>query len=76
MASGKRIENALLVRIDQLQKPLIEFINAIEVTGGIKLDPESGCHVPVGDEDWIDLGEAYLAACSALNRKPQIEQDE
>jgi hypothetical protein len=56
---------------------LEEFVSAIEVTGGVKADPEgSGLHVPVGDEEWVDLGEAYLKACAALGRKPKVEQDE
>ena len=70
-----RVENALMVRIDQLQKALAEFVDAIDATGGIKVDPK-GYRVPCGDEDWIDLGEAYVVACKALGREPTVAEDE
>jgi len=27
--------------------------------------------VPLADEDWVDLGAAYMNACKALGRKPK-----
>lgn len=51
---------------------LWNFCDVIDNTGGIKKD-DKGYHVPVADEDWIDLGEAYMRACDALGRKPVEE---
>ena len=48
---------------------LFAFVDAIEATGGVKRDRQ-GFAVPVGDIDWVDLGEAYLLACVALEREP------
>lgn len=53
-----------------LERALLEFIEAIEATGGVRRDPE-GFYAPVADEEWTDLGEAYLTACAALGRKPK-----
>jgi hypothetical protein len=47
------------------------FFEAIESTGGVTKQKQ-GWHVPVADEGWIDLGEAYVAACSAFDRVPMI----
>jgi len=43
-----------------------------ENTGGLENDGVS----PVGDPEWIDLGDVYIKACAALDRKPMIEKDE
>jgi len=48
---------------------LMQFVNTIENTGGLENDGVS----PVGDPEWIDLGDAYVKACAALDRKPMIE---
>lgn len=50
------------------------FIEAIEATGGVFKD-RKGYFVPVADEDWIDLGEAYVEACHALDEPPKIKED-
>jgi hypothetical protein len=58
-------------------KALMDFTSTIEVTGGLTEDPEgSGNFVPVADDTWVDLGESYLLACTALSRKPKIEKVE
>lgn len=54
-----------------IQKALEEFVSAIDAVGGVCVDPK-GYTVPVGDTDWVDLGEAYLSACNALDRNPKI----
>jgi hypothetical protein len=59
------------VRLSLAEDGLIGFFQAIESTGGV-IKLKTGCHVPVGDEEWIDLGEAYLAACAAFDRGPMI----
>lgn len=52
---------------------LLQFVDVIESTGGVLRNPTgSGHFVPVADEDWVDLGEAYIEACRALDRKPKI----
>lgn len=51
---------------------LQEFIDAIEATGGVRATPKG--YVPVADEDWIDLGEAYMSACEAIGREPKEEK--
>lgn len=54
---------------------LLEFVQAIEATGGVMVD-HKGYHVPVADKDWIDLGEAYLKACEALGQEPMESESE
>lgn len=45
------------------------FCDTIEATGGVRTD-RKGFTVPCADEEWLDLGAAYIAACWALGRKP------
>ena len=56
-------------------RALRHFIDAINVTGGVIRLP-SGCVVPKGDEEWIDLGEAYLEACQEVGVEPLVEVEE
>jgi len=58
-------------KISALTRALESFCLTIEATGGVILDPR-GLAEPVGDEEWADLGSAYLEACEALNRNPMI----
>lgn len=44
----------------------------IDATGGII--KETGC--PVADEDWLDIGDVYMAACEALGREPKYAETE
>ena len=55
---------------DPQEAALREFIDAIEATGGV-VTTDCGLYAPVADEDWIDLGEAYVRACAALQRQPK-----
>lgn len=52
---------------------LIEFVEAIEATGGIEKDSNdltTGC--VEGEGDWLDLALAYEMACEALGREPSV----
>jgi hypothetical protein len=59
----------------QLILALESFIGTIEATGGIYRD-RKGWACPVGDPEWIDLGEAYLQACRALKREVLVADEE
>ena len=58
------------MKANQKDMALIEFCDTIEAAGGVALD-QQGLYVPVGDPEWVDLGEAYLDACLALDRLPK-----
>ena len=51
-------------------RALNDFIDTINVTGGIVLQ-SGGLYAPAADEEWIDLGEAYILACEATGKKPK-----
>jgi hypothetical protein len=69
-----------------MRSALKAFIETIEATGGCirpagvivgpggdeMIDFEDSRLVPVGDENWPDLGDAYILACRALGREPMI----
>lgn len=55
---------------------LSEFIAAINATGGLTKDEETDNLVPVADPEWLDLGEAYLSACKAMDITPVIEEND
>jgi hypothetical protein len=59
------------IRKDAAQM-LIDTINA---TGGL-LNFSNGTYAPLGDPDWIDLGEAYLAACAQKESTPMVAADD
>ena len=50
---------------------LKSFCSTIDVTGGLNAQGN-----PVADEDWIDLGDAYVEACAVLEREPLQEKEE
>lgn len=50
------------------------LVSTIEATGGL-VAYRDGTHAPLGDRDWIDLGDAYIAACAELKREPVIGED-
>jgi hypothetical protein len=54
-----------------LRSALDALIDTIEATGGCVRD-EDGHVAPEGDPDWIDLGDAYVLACTAIGRTPRI----
>lgn len=61
--------------LDDALKALEMFRSTIEATGGVVLNSH-GHYEPVGDQDWIDLGESYVRACEALGREPMVEKDQ
>jgi hypothetical protein len=69
---AKKIRAGLLNSRDEA---LLEFVEAIEATGGVTRD-DSGLYAPVADQEWVDLGEAYINACAALGVKPVIAEAE
>jgi hypothetical protein len=54
---------------DKAQAALRRIVDTINSTGGIvkHADETHGC---LADPDWIDLADAYLLACEALNIAP------
>lgn len=65
--TGKTID------MSKVEKALVSFCETIEATGGVFMehDGTTGTTVPVADENWVDLGLAYIDACEALDRTPQ-----
>jgi len=57
------------------RRALTAFVSCIEATGGCTRDHD-GYIVPMVDEDWSDLGDAYVEACAALDREPLITTSE
>ena len=69
-----------------MRSALEAFIDTIEATGGCVrpgagTDPGDDAEtvefvddrpVPAGDQEWLDLADAYLLACRALDRAPVI----
>lgn len=51
------------------------FIDTVEATGGVvyKEGALEGC---AGDEYWLDLARAYVAACEYHGREPKVAGDE
>ena len=56
---------------DKAQNALRHLIDTIEATGGVVAD-YGGNYVPKADEDWLDLGNAYILACEAAGVIPLI----
>jgi hypothetical protein len=54
-----------------MRAALTALVSTIDATGGVLVD-ENGAAAPCGDEDWLDLADAYLKACAALGRAPLI----
>jgi hypothetical protein len=57
----------------EMEKALQDFVDCIDATGGVMSD-DKGNPVPVADEDWIDLGVAYMGACLVLGREPRVQE--
>jgi hypothetical protein len=70
----------------EMQSALEALIRTIEATGGCLrpgrqtmnlggkevVESESDLPVPAGDEEWVDLADAYPLACQALGREPML----
>jgi hypothetical protein len=61
--------------MEKARTALVSFVGTVDATGGVVHDPD-GFVVPVVDEGWIDLGEAYMEACSALGHDPVFAEEE
>lgn len=59
-----------------MKEALMEFIAAINATGGLQQDTKADGKplVPVGDPEWLDLAEAYVSACEAMHLTPVVEE--
>jgi len=57
---------------DRLRQALAAFVSTVECTGGV-VQQADGLHAPVADEDWVDIGEAYMEACDVLRRPAKVE---
>jgi len=53
---------------------LEKFVGTVEASGGILVNSK-GHHLPAGDPEWLDLGDAYMDACAVLDRIPVTTQD-
>lgn len=53
---------------------LADLCATIDAAGGVLY--RDGLAAPLGDPEWIDLGEVYLEACAALGRAPYLAKDD
>lgn len=49
------------------------FVDTINATGGVVADGSG--FVPAGDDEWLDLGAAYIQACESLEKDPLIASE-
>lgn len=54
---------------------LKNLVDTVTDTGGVYENPD-GTHSPVGDPDWVDLADVYLAACAVLGIEPRVSENE
>jgi len=66
----KRRREAKSPNRHRMRAVLEDFIDDINDTGGVSID-RMGLARPMGDPDWIDLGQTYLRACGVLSIKPK-----
>ena len=55
--------------LERYRKVLLDFVRTVDATGGVFREDPGGCHAPLADPEWIDLAEAYVAACTVLKRQ-------
>jgi len=60
---------------DKMFDALQMFISTIDATGGVTAHTGDEDGGPACDPYWIDLGNAYRAACAATLRKPLYLSD-
>lgn len=70
--SRRRADEPIVPGWRDCKAALDAFVDAIDATGGV-VKTRSGHYAPVADEDWIDLGEAYMDACEVLDIEPKVE---
>jgi hypothetical protein len=61
----------MAVNYGGMEAALRKLIDTIEATGGVS-DTSDG-YEPEGDPEWTDLGDAYIAACAALDVVPLVD---
>lgn len=66
----------LVVAAHRAEGALRDFIRAVDETGGVRLYRKTGLYAPVTVPDWVDLGEAYISACTVLGWPPEVRDDE
>jgi hypothetical protein len=60
---------------ERYRKVLEQFVRTVEAAGGV-MRSESGCYEPLGDPEWIDIGDAYAEACAVLGREVLLIEDD
>lgn len=61
----------VLKRASKVEVALRAFIDTVNATGGV-VRPDTSFVAPAADEDWLDLGFAYMQACQALGLVPPV----
>lgn len=83
MAKSKRTRRAgpdymktvVLPERNKFLRVLEALVQTIEDTGGVVHD-RKGLYQPLGDREWIDLGDVYVQACRAIGRQPKLVEDD
>ena len=67
------IKEGEVLCVESMRSVLMQFVDCIDATGGVVMLPDGvdGC---VGDPEWLDLAQAYMAACELLKREPIIQE--
>ena len=60
------------VEVRKADAALKRFIRTVEAVGG--LERVDGELRPVGDPEWLDLADAYVAACAVIGKAPVIAE--
>ncbi len=71
--SSDALADLLEASADQLERQesaLRSFVDTVEATGGLNSDGN-----PVGDPEWVDLGDAYAEACNVLQVACRVAED-
>jgi len=68
------LKQVVLPERNKFMKVIENFILTVEATGGVFCN-RKGLYEPVGDREWIDLGDVYVEACRAIGHEPMIVDD-
>ena len=63
------------MRASNVEVALRAVVNTVNATGGV-VRPDTPFVAPAADEDWLDLGSAYMQACQALGLVPVVAKSE
>jgi hypothetical protein len=69
-AEGQNVSD-LLHKAADMRSALNRLIHTINPIGGV-VKFKSGAVAPAADEEWLDMGDAYICACEALGLTPVI----